>query len=316
MGHGTCTCEGAAFEYAFNVDHELRQAGVRDMADVVYLTNENELGDFGVGRYDLHPARLPDHQRDVDRVALPRTRRRARSPGAHVAKVEPGVIHYETARRHHHTLPFDFAMLLPPFGGVPTSRRTTRPARTSPPRMFAPSGFMKVDADYTAKPYEEWRAADWPSTYSDPGLRQRVRRRHRLRPAAPDLPATQEPERHGDRPVPAAHRDAVGRHGQDRCADHRRPDQARCRRRRPTARRWPRWGRPAWPPPARAPARHGRGDDHVPGRPRLPDLPRAGGTVKDTYGEIGLAGHWVKPLLHYLFIYKAKARPGWFLIPE
>ena len=48
-GHGTCTCEGAAFEYAFNVEHELRHAGVRDMADVVYLTNESELGDFGVG---------------------------------------------------------------------------------------------------------------------------------------------------------------------------------------------------------------------------------------------------------------------------
>ena len=49
MGHGTCTCEGAAFEYAFNVEHEVRQAGVRDMADIVYLTNEYELGDFGVG---------------------------------------------------------------------------------------------------------------------------------------------------------------------------------------------------------------------------------------------------------------------------
>ena len=29
MGHGTCTCEGAAFEYVFNVDHQLREAGVR-----------------------------------------------------------------------------------------------------------------------------------------------------------------------------------------------------------------------------------------------------------------------------------------------
>jgi sulfide:quinone oxidoreductase len=26
--------------------------------------------------------------------------------------------------------------------------------------------------------------------------------------------------------------------------------------------------------------------------------------------------HWIKLLLHYLFIYKAKARPGWHLIPE
>ena len=49
VGHGTCTCEGAAFEYAFNVEHELRSRGLRDLAEVVYLTNEYELGDFGVG---------------------------------------------------------------------------------------------------------------------------------------------------------------------------------------------------------------------------------------------------------------------------
>jgi len=49
VGHGTCTCEGAAFEYTFNVDHELRAAGVRDNVELTYLTNENELGDFGVG---------------------------------------------------------------------------------------------------------------------------------------------------------------------------------------------------------------------------------------------------------------------------
>lgn len=48
MGHGTCTCEGAAFEYVFNVDHELRQAGVRDMARLICLTNE--AGDCGTVR--------------------------------------------------------------------------------------------------------------------------------------------------------------------------------------------------------------------------------------------------------------------------
>ena len=49
VGHGTCTCEGAAFEYAFNVEHEVRSAGVRDLAEITYITNEYELGDFGVG---------------------------------------------------------------------------------------------------------------------------------------------------------------------------------------------------------------------------------------------------------------------------
>ena len=34
------------------------------------------------------------------------------------------------------------------------------------------------------------------------------------------------------------------------------------------------------------------------------------------YGEIGLAAHWIKHVLHHVFIYKAKARLGWALLPE
>ena len=53
--------------------------------------------------------------------------------------------------------------------------------------------------------------------------------------------------------------------------------------------------------------------------PVVPDYqtyPGTGRSAKDTYGEIGLGAHWIKAMLHHLFIYKAKARPGWFLIPE
>jgi sulfide:quinone oxidoreductase len=53
--------------------------------------------------------------------------------------------------------------------------------------------------------------------------------------------------------------------------------------------------------------------------PVVPDLvkyPGTGRSLDDTFGEIGLAGHWIKLLLHYMFIYKAKALPGWQLIPE
>ena len=31
----------------------------------------------------------------------------------------------------------------------------------------------------------------------------------------------------------------------------------------------------------------------------------------DPAGEIGLAGHWIKILLHHLFLHKARMRPGW-----
>jgi len=53
--------------------------------------------------------------------------------------------------------------------------------------------------------------------------------------------------------------------------------------------------------------------------PVVPDTqryPGSGLSLKDTYGEIGLGAHWIKRMLHFLFIYKAKARPGWSLIPE
>jgi sulfide:quinone oxidoreductase len=49
VGHGTCTCEGAAFEYIVNLEFELRARKVRDKADIVWITNEYELGDFGMG---------------------------------------------------------------------------------------------------------------------------------------------------------------------------------------------------------------------------------------------------------------------------
>ena len=53
--------------------------------------------------------------------------------------------------------------------------------------------------------------------------------------------------------------------------------------------------------------------------PIVPDFdryPEYGRDQKRTFGEIGLAGHWIKILLHHLFLYKARLRPGWPLIPE
>jgi sulfide:quinone oxidoreductase len=53
--------------------------------------------------------------------------------------------------------------------------------------------------------------------------------------------------------------------------------------------------------------------------PIIPDKRKYGESGRDTqetYGEIGLSAHWMKVMLHHLFIYKAKARPFWYLIPE
>jgi sulfide:quinone oxidoreductase len=53
--------------------------------------------------------------------------------------------------------------------------------------------------------------------------------------------------------------------------------------------------------------------------PIVPDFekfPEYGRDMGSTFGEIGLAGHWIKILLHHMFLYKARLRPGWQLIPE
>lgn len=53
--------------------------------------------------------------------------------------------------------------------------------------------------------------------------------------------------------------------------------------------------------------------------PVVPDydrFPMGGRDQTLTIGEIGTAGHWIKIILHHMFLYKAKTLPGWPLIPE
>ncbi|HMO11207.1 MAG TPA: FAD/NAD(P)-binding oxidoreductase, partial [Actinotalea sp.] len=116
-GHGMCTCEGAAFEYTFNVEHELREQGVRDKAELVYLTNEYELGDFGVGGMHFTQMGFTTTSKTWTE-SLFRERGVTAILRAHVQKVEPGVLHYEQLDGSEHSLEFDFAMLLPPFRGA------------------------------------------------------------------------------------------------------------------------------------------------------------------------------------------------------
>lgn len=52
-------------------------------------------------------------------------------------------------------------MLIPPVGGQPLKAFDAKGVGITD-QLFAPSGFMKVDADHTPKPFEEWKASDWP----------------------------------------------------------------------------------------------------------------------------------------------------------
>lgn len=314
MGNGTCTCQGAAFEYAFNVEHELKREGVRDRAEVIYITNESQLGDFGMDgmNFGHKGAVIPSqdfteslfHERGVKAIM-----------SAAVQRVEPGVVHYEQVDGTVGEQSFDFAMLLPPFRGV-DMQAFDKDGGDITDQVFAPSGFMKVDADYTQKPYEEWRASDWPKTYQSvnydnvwaagiafapPHAMSRPRTSPNGTVIAPAPPRTGMPSGVIGRAVAQTIAERIKHGAAGKVHTASMADMG-----------------------AACIASAGKGwrtgtAAAMTVFPIIPDKEKygeAGRDVKETYGEIGLSAHWMKVMLHYLFIYKAKARPFWYLIPE
>lgn len=313
-GHGTCTCEGAAFEYTFNVEHELRAAGVRDQAELVYLTNEHELGDFGVGGLTFTQQGFTTSSK-LWAESLFRERGVNAITGTHVTEVAPGVIHYEQLDGSFHELPFDFAMLLPPFRGADL-KAYDRSGEDISAQLFNPAGFLKVDADYTPRPYSEWTAKDWPSTYESPAYSNIFAPGIAFAPPhqisqprtspngtniTPAPPRTGMPSGIMAKTVASTIRDRIA--GASTSQSHEAS--------------MSRMGAACI---ASAGTGFTRGSaasmTMFPVVPDYQKYPASGRDTKGTSGEIGLAGHWIKTMLHYLFIYKAKARPLWFLIPE
>jgi sulfide:quinone oxidoreductase len=312
-GHGACTCQGAAFEYIVNLEFELRARGVRHRADIQWISNEYELGDFGMGGIHLKyggyitPSKIFTESLFAERGLRWITR-------AHVSRVEAGRALYETLDGRQREAAFDFAMLLPPFAGVGL-KAYARNGEDITARLFQPNGFMKVDADYTPKPYEAWQASDWPRTYQSPvypnifaaGIAfapphaiSRPRQTPSGAPVAPAPPRTGMPS--------AMIGKAVARNVVDMIAGSKGPTHT------------------ASMAAMGAACVASAGANPFTGTaasmtvfPIVPDFetyPEYGRDLDQTFGEIGLAGHWTKILLHHMFIYKAKLNPGWSLIPE
>ena len=313
-GHGMCTCQGAAFEYIFNIEHELRQAGLRDKATITWISNESFLGDFGIGGLHIKRggyaassklfAESLFAERDVSWII-----------GAHVSKVEEGKVHYELLDGETGVEEFDFSMLIPPFAGVGL-KAYAKDGSDITDTLFAPNGLMKVDADYTPKPYEEWKASDWPRTYQNPTYKNifatgiafapphlisKPMKSPNGTPINPTPPRTGMPSGIIGKAVAHSIVDMI-KNGEN--AHLHEASMAEMG--------------------AACVASAGKGlTDGTAAAltvyPVVPDFEKYPGIGRDldyTFGEIGLAGHWIKHILHHLFIYKAKLKPGWTLIPE
>jgi len=313
-GHGMCTCQGAAFEYIFNIEHELKKAGVRDLADIKWISNESFLGDFGVGGLHMKAmgfavsskifAESLFTERNVDWII-----------GAHVSKVESGKVEYELLDGSTGEENFDFSMLIPPFAGVGI-KAYSKAGSDITDTMFAPNGFLKVDANYGAGAYENWKASDWPKTYQNPTYGNVFACGIAFAPPHPISKPMKSPN--GTMIVPTPPRTGMPSGIMGKTVAHSVCDRILKGESAPLHEAsMAEMG-------AACVASAGKGVFSGTAAamtiyPVVPDFEKYPGTGRDTdytFGEIGLAGHWIKHILHHLFIYKAKLNPGWTMIPE
>ena len=311
-GHAKATCQGAAFEYILNVENELRRSGLRDKAEITWISNEFELGDFGMdGMLLAYQGMRMKSSEMVEMVFADRGIKWILQAG--VNKVENGVVHYETLEGEYKTEEYDFGMLIPAFAGHPF-KAYNKTGEDITSKLFA--GFMIVDADYTQKPYEEWKVQDWPETYQNPSYPNifapgiafapphsisKPRTSKNGNPIFPSPPRTGMPSGITAKLVAdniiaeilntkeKIHKGSLGNMGAACVAS------AGFGLTKGSAVSITTF--PIVPDYVKYPKTHGR-------------------DIGKTFGDIGLAGHWVKYALHFGFIYKAKMKPFWWLIPE
>lgn len=312
-GHAKATCQGAAFEYILNVEQELRRQNVRDKAKITWLSNEYELGDFGMDGMLLSYGSniMKSHEmvemvfedRDIEWIL-----------GAGVNKIEDGVAHFETLNGEHKTIEYDFAMLIPSFSGH-GFKAFDKNNQDITEKLF--KGFMVVDADYTPKPYEEWTVQDWPETYQNPSYPNIFAPGIAFAP--PHSISKPRKSTNGTEIFPSPPRTGMpsgitAKLVADNIIDS-------IKQQKESLHHKGSMGNMGAACIASAGFGMTKGSGIsittfpiVPDYKKYPDT--QGRKLGKTFGEIGLAGHWLKLALHYAFIYKAKMKPFWYLIPE
>ncbi len=167
-GHGSATCQGAAFEYVANIAKDIVRRGVDpSMAEVVFLSNERELGDFGVRGVHVNKGGKVISSADFMGAAF---KEYGITPqiGRAVKQVDKGVAYWEDVDGNDGETTFDFAMLIPKFSGMPM-KYIGKDGQDVSSQVVNAGGFVIVDGKY-GRPYEvTYKDPDsWPAVYQNP----------------------------------------------------------------------------------------------------------------------------------------------------
>ncbi|MCB1183906.1 FAD-dependent oxidoreductase [bacterium] len=313
-GHGAATCQGAALEYITNVHKDLVRRGVRDRCDLAYLSNEPALGDFGIrGLTVRHKGRRTTAAEFIGAVF----RDYGIEPlvGRGVTGIEPGTAHWEDMDGAAGETGFDYAMLIPRFVGQPL-KYVGADGGDVADKLTNPAGLIKVDGQY-GLPWDELAANPdaWPAVYQNPSYPNVFAAGIAFAPPGPiskphtnpnGVPMSPAPPRTGmvsgiiGRIVALNIVDLVQK-GRMTHSERMTEMAAAC---------IASMGDSLWDGAAAV----------IMVYPVVPDTRRypneEGRDEFVTHMEMGLAGAWMKRMIHTTFMHKLQGRIGWKIIPE
>ncbi len=166
-GHPGATCQGAGFEYITNIHKDLVKRGLRDKAKLLWLSNEAEVGDFGVRGIEVkHGDETLTSEAFIKAVFKEYGIDYEVQKG--VYKVDDSKIYWENYEGEYGETPYDFAMLIPRFGG-PKLKYIGADGSDIADKITNKAGFITVDGIYGLS-YDELVKTPqaWPATYQNP----------------------------------------------------------------------------------------------------------------------------------------------------
>lgn len=313
-GHPSATCQGAAFEFIVNVHKDLLKKGIREQAELMWLSNEPALGDFGVhGVQAKYKGELISSEEFFTAVFADHDIKWQVQSG--VKKVDENKIYWENFAGEEGETDYDFAMLIPQFLGQPI-QYIGKDGSDLSSKIVNAGGFVLVDGIYGLDYDVLERNPDaWPSQYQNPAYRNIFAAGIAFAP--PGSISRPHTTPNGTKIVPAPPRTGmvsgiIGRvvalniidlvkRGRMTHAERMSEMVAAC---------IASMGDSLWDGNAATIIIH----------PVVPDYKRypneEGRDLFTTHLEIGLGGAWMKRMLHNTFIWKFKGLPGWKIIPE
>lgn len=127
------SCMGAAYEYLFNMDKELRRGGVRNKVSLTWFTPEPYLGHFGIGGITGGQTMLEAFMKmyNINWIT-----------DASVDKIEKDKIYLKNGQ----VLPYKMAMMMPPFVGTEAMKQS--------PELVDEKGFVVCNEGYQHVTYK------------------------------------------------------------------------------------------------------------------------------------------------------------------